>query len=158
MLADLTYLDTSGLPIFPQLDDAIDLSSEACFAGIQGFLHPCKAIHGSLEAREAITNFRESFESFPSRLIYINTSSTLRIVDSSLADFRGVYTALSYVWGGIQDYVLSKSNLHEMYKELKPDKIPNTIRDAIVLAWRLGFQYLWVDALYVLTILIFQSL
>lgn len=64
------------------------------------------------------------------------------------------YVALSYVWGAVSNFRLTKSNLAPL---LVPGTIgevfstlPKTICDAITLCIRLGVQYLWVDALCLL--------
>ncbi|KAM0549939.1 hypothetical protein ACHAPJ_009186 [Fusarium lateritium] len=64
------------------------------------------------------------------------------------------YVALSYVWGAVSNFRLTKANrpallmpgsLLRVFKML-----PSTIRDATVLVRRLGCRYLWVDALCLL--------
>ena len=61
------------------------------------------------------------------------------------------YLALSYVWGRRKTFYLTRSNHSTLLSKgaLRHnwDKIPCTIRDAIVLTARLGFRYLWVDQL-----------
>ena len=47
------------------------------------------------------------------------------------------YAALSYVWG-------SGSEVSENPNKL-PETLPNTIKDAIIVAKELGYRYLWVD-------------
>ena len=59
------------------------------------------------------------------------------------------YLALSYVWGGACQYMLSEDN-QEMFRQtdsLQPKYLTTTIRDAIELTAKLGERYLWVDAL-----------
>ncbi|PNP50919.1 hypothetical protein THARTR1_08540 [Trichoderma harzianum] len=67
------------------------------------------------------------------------------------------YLALSYVWGplnprrGSPNAVvrLLKSNIEAFQSELPEVDIPETILDAMYLARKLGFRYLWVDQLCV---------
>ena len=84
--------------------------------------------------------------------LHIETPGFFRVVDirnrhiiQAPAGCR--FAALSYVWGG------SPRNL-KIYQASKPpyrlppdDKMPETIRDAMLAALNLGFDYLWVDAL-----------
>jgi len=85
-----------------------------------------------------------------------STASVLRLID--VFDMRIVkqqwstkYFALSYVWGGIQQLCLLKSNraaLEEiggLSKEIH--RISRTVRDAIEFTKLLGERYLWVDCL-----------
>ncbi|PMD31096.1 HET-domain-containing protein [Hyaloscypha variabilis F] len=51
------------------------------------------------------------------------------------------YVALSYVWG----HVLEKSEDPERL----PTRLPDTIKDAIIVTKRLGYRYLWVDRYYI---------
>lgn len=61
------------------------------------------------------------------------------------------YCALSYVWGKIDQVVLTKSNLVSLEREQalfgKEFVPPRTIRDAIKLCQDIGETYLWVDSL-----------
>ncbi|KAM0265212.1 hypothetical protein ACHAQJ_000365 [Trichoderma viride] len=68
---------------------------------------------------------------------------------------RDRYLALSYVWGplnqrrgGPNEVVqLLKSNVEEFQAGLPEVDMPETILDAMYLARKLGFRYLWVDQL-----------
>lgn len=58
------------------------------------------------------------------------------------------YVALSYVWGQQQHTTVSRPNSPCRNMEpriLSPDTIPSVIRDAMTVALKLGWQYLWVD-------------
>ncbi|KAH4404220.1 hypothetical protein HBH92_195960 [Parastagonospora nodorum] len=61
------------------------------------------------------------------------------------------YLALSYVWGSTRGLNLQKQNLADLLMPRSLNhhwpQIPRTIRDAIILTAKLGFRYLWVDAL-----------
>ena len=64
---------------------------------------------------------------------------------------RHQYLALSYVWGQVHSLKLFRHNQEELMKRgtLRDHRhaIPSTIMDAIHLTKRMGFRYLWVDAL-----------
>ncbi|KAF8246849.1 HET-domain-containing protein [Wilcoxina mikolae CBS 423.85] len=60
------------------------------------------------------------------------------------------YIALSYVWGGPQEFRLLKENVEEWTHPgnmPKAGELPKTIRDAIVFVEALGERYLWIDSL-----------
>ncbi|KAK5653509.1 hypothetical protein OQA88_8768 [Cercophora sp. LCS_1] len=64
------------------------------------------------------------------------------------------YVALSYVWGSVTNFRLTKANRAEMMKpgalkRLSP-LLPKTISDSITLVRKLGMRFLWVDALCLL--------
>ncbi|KAI3317126.1 HET-domain-containing protein [Xylariaceae sp. AK1471] len=59
------------------------------------------------------------------------------------------YVALSYVWGKTNIPSLSKANLRIFHEDGVFDriKLARTIRDAVDLTAKLGFRFLWVDAI-----------
>lgn len=80
--------------------------------------------------------------------IYCIDVKHLRLVQIPRTDR---YTALSYVWGSVDQFRTKKTSLDLL---LTPgalssvlDQIPQTIIDAIDLTGDLGFEYLWVDSL-----------
>ncbi|CAG1992413.1 unnamed protein product [Fusarium graminearum] len=64
------------------------------------------------------------------------------------------YAALSYVWGdtGAKSLNLSSENVSQLSQQINDqnEKVARTISDAIKVAKRLGFQYLWADSLCVM--------
>jgi hypothetical protein len=62
------------------------------------------------------------------------------------------YLALSYVWGAVDQYMLSEDNIEKLKKSfsIQPRHLTATIRDAIVLTKQLGERYLWVDTLCII--------
>lgn len=74
----------------------------------------------------------------------LNSLIPCRIMESG--DLFGQYTALSYCWGK-QSYVLTTENRKDLMMELDESRLPQTIMDAIHVTRRLGYQFLWIDAL-----------
>lgn len=68
------------------------------------------------------------------------------------ANERSEYVALSYCWGqqGNEDFVLTQSTLKRKMDIVPLSGLPQTLRDAITITKRLGFRYLWIDALCIL--------
>ncbi|KAF5666707.1 hypothetical protein FDENT_12290 [Fusarium denticulatum] len=64
------------------------------------------------------------------------------------------YIALSYIWGGVSNFRLTKANRTALLMPGSLNEVagllPGTITDAIMLTERLGCRYLWVDALCLL--------
>lgn len=60
------------------------------------------------------------------------------------------YIALSYVWGSKQECILTRASFSDMRKGLDPTRLPNTLSDAIATTHKLGFDYLWIDALCII--------
>lgn len=60
------------------------------------------------------------------------------------------YVTLSYTWGGVDQSalpLLRKRTLVSYESSIEVDRLPLLFRDVIDVAKRLGYQYLWIDAL-----------
>ncbi|KAI0842622.1 HET-domain-containing protein [Hypoxylon sp. FL0890] len=60
------------------------------------------------------------------------------------------YVTLSYVWGAKQDYVLTQDTLQTKLAGLDTTRIPQSVMEAMEVTRRLGFRYIWVDALCII--------
>lgn len=64
------------------------------------------------------------------------------------------YAALSYCWGqpqyGLQHLKTTPLNFKEHVNGIDPDRLPTTLRHAIVATQKLGIRYLWIDALCII--------
>lgn len=60
------------------------------------------------------------------------------------------YVALSYCWGGPQPLTANSNTLGQLMNGVNILTLPPTLRDAVLTTRRLGFQYLWVDALCII--------
>lgn len=83
----------------------------------------------------------------------------LRLIDTEagcLVEKRNLekYVALSYVWGAVSNFRLTKANRTALLAPGSLNDIsymlPETMKDTIALVRRLGGRYLWVDALCLL--------
>lgn len=59
------------------------------------------------------------------------------------------YVALSHVWGGTKQHMLTEDNLEDLRKKggIRENQVSQTIRDAMIFTRNLGERYLWCDAL-----------
>jgi Heterokaryon incompatibility protein (HET) len=60
------------------------------------------------------------------------------------------YITLSHCWGLKPIIRLLKSNTEDLKKEIPWTALSKTFQDAIVITWKLGFRYIWIDALCIL--------
>ena len=60
------------------------------------------------------------------------------------------YVALSYCWGKIPFLKTTPDNLKTLMISIPWNTLPNTVRDAIIVARRLQVRYLWVDSLCII--------
>jgi hypothetical protein len=101
------------------------------------WLKTCKDCH------EACANSENTFR--PTRLIEVNGAP--KIVSHQDGS---QYVALSYVWGFNQTYTLTEDTMDKKFVALDQMELPKTILDAIDVARRLGYGFLWVDALCII--------
>ncbi|RDW67716.1 hypothetical protein BP6252_09112 [Coleophoma cylindrospora] len=88
----------------------------------------------------------------PTRVIDVGSGSqppSLRLRLSSPGQ-RAPYLALSYCWGGPQQLTTTTTTLAANLNALPGNQLPRTIEDAVTVTRRLGFRYLWVDALCII--------
>jgi hypothetical protein len=57
------------------------------------------------------------------------------------------YAALSYCWGGPQDFQLNAQSEDALSAGVSPSTLPKTLSDAIEVAHNLGIQWIWIDSL-----------
>ncbi|KAL7942559.1 heterokaryon incompatibility domain-containing protein [Trichoderma barbatum] len=70
-------------------------------------------------------------------------------------DTHAQYLALSYCWGKLLDPTmkplqLRRDNLKELVAGIKLESLQQSIQDAIFTTRKLGFRYLWIDALCII--------
>jgi hypothetical protein len=78
--------------------------------------------------------------------------------DDSLGDCKlvlsggmmGQYVALSYCWGPSQSGVTTQGKANARIIQLDVQSLPRTVQDAIFVTRRIGFRYLWVDAICII--------
>ncbi|KAL6922870.1 hypothetical protein FSST1_000144 [Fusarium sambucinum] len=135
--------DSENYFILPWTGPVVDI------ARILRWISSCEQSHGSQCALPTNLSFSEAFRGLHLlRLIDVETNCIVE--KTSLVK----YVALSYVWGAVSNFRLTKANRTEL---LKPGSLntvlgmlPNTIKDAIVFTRRLKCRYLWIDALCLL--------
>lgn len=87
----------------------------------------------------------------PSRLIEIRgvteayLKARLRERHHLSGDTR--YSTLSHCWGSTVPFKLLSDNRNALLEEIPIADLSKVFRDAIVVAWRLGFHYIWIDSL-----------
>ncbi|KAF2708994.1 HET-domain-containing protein [Pleomassaria siparia CBS 279.74] len=84
----------------------------------------------------------------PKRVIQVNPKENQgqpRLMFSN--GLKGKYAALSYSWGAVPSRFLTTANIEEYTRGIDMEKIPLTIRDAILVAESISIDYIWIDAL-----------
>ncbi|KAK0710050.1 hypothetical protein B0T26DRAFT_596695, partial [Lasiosphaeria miniovina] len=101
---------------------------------------------GCRESHELCRDHQRPF--MPTRLLELD--GPLRLFTGEISTVALPYAALSYVWGFTQSHVLTASTLAAKTAGIDQTQLPKTIQDAIEIARKLGFSYLWVDSLCIL--------
>jgi hypothetical protein len=86
----------------------------------------------------------------PTRVIEIPINPSvpprLRVTNNEL----GQYVILSHCWGTKGLAKLTDSLLTQYQDAIQIKSLPQSFKDAIEITWRLGFRYLWIDALCII--------
>jgi hypothetical protein len=132
-----------------------DVQSDGVFSAAKSLIKECmepKKPHKHCRySRENVLPFRvldvgEPGDSQPTINLKVNETET-----------HDQYLALSYCWGRqpeptapIQPLQLRKENLNQLVAGIRLESLQQTIQDAIFATRKLGFRYLWVDALCII--------
>src|SRR5215471_13474429 len=132
---------SKSIPLRPV---AINPATDEIFATARAWIVDCLGNH------KACHYERKTL--LPSRVIDVGDDMTAQTVKLHITgeEEKGEYVALSYCWGGTQLVVLRASTLETMTANLDLSSLPKTIRDAVEVTRRLGFRFLWIDALCIM--------
>lgn len=121
-----------------------DLSSDAVLVQAKNHIEACRK-HDACHPPAQDAMFA------PTRLIDVTGGPRLCFRAKDYDPKRVEYVALSYVWGTEQQYVATTSWMEkEEPYPLDIHLLPQVILDAIEMTRKLGYTYLWVDALCIL--------
>ncbi len=98
--------------------------------------------------QHSICASRQKDSQLPTRVINVSNPRRPFLEPGGLKKLN--YVTLSYKWGSSMDYMTSKSNVKDHHKKIIFEKLPKTLQEAIEVTHRLGFSYLWIDALCII--------
>jgi hypothetical protein len=126
----------------------LDTGGEEALLLARWWLRRCKSEHS---ACSSLDNEVMGLER-PARLIYVGTDldEELRLYPIMEPCAVPEYLALSYCWGKTQFKTLTSQTIDEYKRNIDYSVLPKTIQDAINVTRRLGYSYLWVDALCII--------
>lgn len=85
--------------------------------------------------------------SLPTRLLYVRNNEGGIVKLHDRFQHHSSYIALSYAWGGKDQYRLTAETQEVLKAGVGPETFAKTIQDAIAITRELGVDYLWIDAL-----------
>lgn len=123
--------------------------SARAFWTARAWLQKCKTSAGHRECQE-FSQRMQIERAHPKRLLDVGkdfyTPVLIENVDTSMP-----YLALSYCWGAPKGAVrTTKANINKHKHGIKLEKMPATVRDAVIATRALGFRYIWIDALCII--------
>lgn len=122
-------------------------SSDPCFELVCEWFAKCVEGHSlcKITARTEV--------GYPSRLIELGSADSdyeLRIYTKLKGSPEAPYLTLSHRWGAADFLKLTQSTFERLHRGFSIAELPQTFRDAVVVARKLGVRYVWIDALCII--------
>lgn len=132
-------------------------ASEETFSKIRGWLENCESAHALCGERRR----QQKLNWYPTRLVDVGPSrqddgvteniSACKITHSKDIPPGHQYITLSHRWGeGNNIAKLTLENLEAWTSQIPTEVLPQTFRDALVVARRCGIPYVWIDSLCII--------
>jgi hypothetical protein len=74
----------------------------------------------------------------------------IKLVDGMFLDGFTEYVTLSHVWGRAKSIRLHKGTLKALRQGVSANSLPRTFAEAAMVASKLGYRYIWIDALCIM--------
>lgn len=114
------------------------------------WLEDCRTSPAHSLCREAYRKISSGpLGQLPTRVLHVGSDHR----DPYLFESNGTkatYCILSYCWGSPGDAITTKSNISERRKGIPLTSLPTLLREAVLTARALGFDYIWIDALCII--------
>lgn len=121
-----------------------DALSSECMQLAQKWLSECINSHSGCNGSRVESGWR------PRRLIYVGSSQDEPRLLVNTGGITGQYIALSHCWGKTQPLTSTSSVISERQRGIPLSSMPPTFQDAVAVARRFGFEYLWIDSLCII--------
>lgn len=130
-------------PIFPSKHSISPHgASEEALAVVKNYLSQCLESHTVCNSN--------STGKLPKRLLHVGLSRDERIYLFECGDGFQPYLALSYCWGVSQEFMTTRQTLEDRKCNIDLLSLPQTLQDAVQVAWQMQVPYLWVDSLCII--------
>lgn len=91
---------------------------------------------------------KSASSSLPTRVVSIQGPKTIKLYETD-GEFEP-YVCLSHCWGKGEVTKTTMATLPTYKQNIPWQKLPQTFQDAVSLAFRLGYEYLWIDSLCII--------
>ncbi|KUJ24209.1 HET-domain-containing protein, partial [Mollisia scopiformis] len=94
---------------------------------------------------------KKDISGLPHRVLDLREFSTvgkIKLVETE--GMKDMYACLSYCWGTDNNFVTTPNNLPVFMTGIPWPDLPQTYKDAVIVASKLGIQFLWIDALCIM--------
>jgi len=135
----LILQDDSAATALLRRPPMVTYDCEAAYTAIQNQMKNCAQLHPKCPKLED--------KILPRRLLDVGSDLKAPKLIIPETGTVGRYCALSYCWGQSQSVLLTQDRLQKGLLTFPLQSLPATLKDAIVICRKLGFNYLWVDAL-----------
>ena len=122
----------------------LDTSSYSAVKLVRGWMQECLSKHEECSISNEVL--------LPSRLLDV---SNHRVKLVSTEGQEGFYLALSHCWGPKPIVMTLRANIEDRMVDIPWLSLSKTFQDAIILTWKLGYRYIWIDSL--VSILLIQK-
>lgn len=110
---------------------------------MKSWFERCTRSHGSACALAADV-------ALPTRLVQIPHDDPNKLKLCITQGMRGQYIALSYSWGKGNTFKTTSHSINRLVSGFRAAELPRTIRDAVVVAHKMGYNWIWIDQLCIL--------
>lgn len=124
----------------------LDIGASAAFERARSWLDECVHSHTKCQ------RISPASSELPTRVLEISSvgeALSARLHPNTTKEVAP-YAALSYVWGGHQDFCTLQSNIASHNTQITLSTLPQTVQNAAVCTHKLGLKYLWVDSLCII--------
>jgi hypothetical protein len=135
-------LDDPASTITHRRHPVTDLASDQSFSLARQWLNVCERNHRGCPAND----FIPALPTYVVDVLPAMSTVAAKLYKTTEGE-RDKYLCLSYCWGTRPQYTTTEANLTENICGLPISRLGLTIQDAIETTRRLGFRYLWCDAL-----------
>ena len=123
--------------------------SDDSFEAAKNWLHECSFNHMKCSVSDGSAVWK------PTHLLDVSVRGPkgvqgVKLVDGLFLDPFTEYITLSHCWGKARTIRLSKKTLPSLRQGVAASNLPKTFADAVETTEKLGFRYLWIDALCIM--------